>query len=474
MKELYRFFSRVFLCLSVIVTMTAYPDQVQAQYYSKTPVVNATPAQGAYTGSYYEFLPPGYDPNGSTLYPIMIFNHGAGESGDGSSGQLPRVLVNGPPKLINNGTFPTSFTVGGQTFSFIVLAPQCFYQPDGNDISPFIDYALSHYKADPNRLYLTGLSQGGAPTWYYPALSPEKCQKVAAILSVCGNGEMDPQDAVMVAQNHLPALATHNAADPTVPEEYTTTNVNNMNNAGANPQAIAIIFDDPDYPGHRGTHDAWTLTYDPNFKPSDIGGLNVYQWMLQYSRGSSGPLPVKLTSYTAMLTADGTQVDIDWTTAIEQNNKQFIIQRSTDGKDFIALDSIASAATSGGGHSYTYTDRAPLRGNNFYRLIQIDLDGKTTYFDVLKVMVGGSSATSLRVSPNPSSGMLYLDLVSPEQGSLQVVLTDVQGKTLQTWNFNKPGMSWSQSINLGNLPSGSYFIRVQGKTIREVRQFLRK
>jgi len=470
MKELYRFFSKVFLCLALI-SFYAGTGEAFAQSYSERKAVHETSATDVFTGSWYEQLPPGYDPNGSTLYPVIIFTHGSGEMGDGSSSQLSLVLANGPPKLVHNGTFPTSFTVNGHTYSFIVLSPQ--YSGEDlqvNATSAFINYALSHYKIDPDHVYLTGLSAGGTPVWYYPAKSAANTLKLAAIVPVAAHGQMDPGDAAVVAQNHLPVYATHNTNDPQVPTSYTTTNVAEMNDAGANPAAIAHIFSDAQ---HDGFHDAWSTTYDPGFRPSDIGGKNVYEWMLSYSRNISGPLPVKLTDYTATPTADGTQVEVNWTTAVEQNNKQFIIQRSADGKEFTALDSIAPAAPSGGGHSYTYTDRTPLQGNNFYRLTQADLDGKTTYFDVLKVTIGSPTATSLRVSPNPSSGMIYLDLVSPELGSLQVVLTDVQGKTLRTWNFNKQGMSWSQSINLSNLPAGGYFIRVQGTTIREVRQFIR-
>src|SRR5450755_811541 len=120
MKEFYRFCSVALLCFSVLLS----PASVEAQYYSKRTITDPSSASGAYTGGYYEFLPPGYDPNGTKLYPIMIFNHGSGEQGDGSTVQLARVLANGPPKLINNGTFPTSFTVNGQTFTFIVIAPQ--------------------------------------------------------------------------------------------------------------------------------------------------------------------------------------------------------------------------------------------------------------------------------------------------------------------------------------------------------------
>src|SRR5882757_3847863 len=127
MKEFYRFCSVVvvFLALSLIPR-----SGVQAQYYSEAPrqvSINAN------CGGFYEFLPPGYS-TGSGTYPIMIFLHGAGEVGNGGS-DLSRVLANGPPKLITAGTFPTSFTVNGKAFTFIVICPQFVHQASITDVA---------------------------------------------------------------------------------------------------------------------------------------------------------------------------------------------------------------------------------------------------------------------------------------------------------------------------------------------------
>ena len=466
MKEFYSFFLKALLCL-VIIHGVLPGSEARAQYYTKRTITDPSSASGAYTGGYYEFLPPGYDPNGTKLYPIMIFNHGSGENGDGSTAQLASVLAHGPPQLINNGSFPASFTVNGQTFSFIVIAPQFSTQGFGPDEAVVVNYMLSHYKADPNRLYITGLSQGGSPTWYYPALSAANCLKVAALVPVCADGALDLGDALQMASNHLPVYATHNADDPTIDPNWTISSVNEMNSyPGINPRAIASIWTD------EHGHDAWTRTYDPNYLNPDIGSVNVYQWMLQYSRAASAPLPVTMINYTATLSADGTEVNVDWTTTVEQNNKYFILQRSPDGKNFSSLDTIAPAASSGEGHSYAYSDPAPLKGDNFYRLNQVDLDGKTTVFGVLKVSTAATGQSfALKLSPNPASNTLYLEGTQGGQGTLEIDLSDVQGKVLKTLSVQKQGATWNQSIDVSNLPRGNYFIRVRGTGIRSVQQF---
>jgi hypothetical protein len=113
-----------------------------------------------------------------------------------------------------------------------------------------------------------------------------------------------------------------------------------------------------------------------------------------------------------------------------------------------------------------------LKGNNFYRLTQVDLDGTPTVFGILKVTVGTTGAAfALKLSPNPASNTLYLEGGQGGQGTLEIDLSDVQGKVLKTLSVQKQGATWNQSIDISNLPRGNYFIRVRGTGIRSVQQF---
>ncbi|MEO8112395.1 MAG: hypothetical protein ABI594_20270, partial [Ginsengibacter sp.] len=159
MKNL-NFFS-AFRCVLIMsasfIFYTGFAQVQTAKYISMTSLSNA----------YYEYLPQGYSTTGGQKYPLMIFVHGSGETGDGSPSQLSRVLRNGPPKLISQGIFPTSFTVKGQTFKFIVLSPQFTVWPDDINIDDIINYAIKNYNVDTSRIYLTGLSMGGGVVWQY-------------------------------------------------------------------------------------------------------------------------------------------------------------------------------------------------------------------------------------------------------------------------------------------------------------------
>jgi dienelactone hydrolase len=255
---------------------------------------------------FYEYLPQGYS-TGSSTYPLMIFCHGLGELGDGSASQLPKILNQGLPKLINQGKFPTSFTVNGQTFSFIVISPQFVAWPTNADVNNIIDYAVAHYRVNPNRIYVTGLSMGGGATWGIAATVPMN-SKIAGIVPIAGALYPIAARWNAIADANIAVWATHNDGDPTVTVSYTTGFINGI--LARNPAAHAkmTIF-------HASGHDAWTHTYDPTFTEN---GLNIYQWLLQYQKSGTVNQPpvvnagtdVTITLPTSSATAKATATDV--------------------------------------------------------------------------------------------------------------------------------------------------------------------
>jgi len=199
--------------------------------------------------------------------------------------------------------------------------------------------------------------------------------------------------------------------------------------------------------------------------------------MAQYQRvgdnvttDGSVPLPVTWGEYKAVRSGPSAVV-VSWSTLMEQNNKYFIIQRSTDGQKFDDLDSVAAFNEP---HAYSYNDAYPPAGKLFYRLAQVDLDGKYTYSGTMEVELSADGNKGFRLSPNPTSGPIYLELVNAEQGRLEVSLSDAAGRTLHKWIFEKQGLQWTQLIDPGNLPAGSYFITVKGTSTRVVQSFIKK
>ncbi|MEO6868750.1 MAG: hypothetical protein ABI168_03840, partial [Ginsengibacter sp.] len=268
MKNVYFFSSGLlyFFLFSFFIPSSVYA-QVQTPKYGVSMTVNSN--------GYYEYLPSGYS-SSSGKYPLIIFVHGLGELGDGSQSQLSKVLANGTPKQISQGIFPESFTVKGQTFKFIVLSPQFTIWPYPYDIDNIINYAIKNYRVDTARIYLTGLSMGGGVVWEYPGEDLSYANRIAAIVPISGAAWPANFRCENIAAGNVAVWATHNDQDPQVPSSYTVDFVNNIDNEPAppNPLAKKTIFSST-------AHDAWTATYDLNFKEN---GVNVYEWMLQYSR----------------------------------------------------------------------------------------------------------------------------------------------------------------------------------------------
>jgi predicted peptidase len=130
----------------------------QSQQVAKT----LTGANGQKIG-FLQFTPPDY---GSQRHPLIIFLHGIGERGDGTT-QIQSVTANGIPNYCAHGA-TMRFTVNGQTSSFVVLSPQLspaygtwpsFY------VQEMINYAKANLQIDPNRIYVTGHSLGGGGVW---------------------------------------------------------------------------------------------------------------------------------------------------------------------------------------------------------------------------------------------------------------------------------------------------------------------
>jgi dienelactone hydrolase len=237
------------------------------------------------TKAYYEYLPQGYSPTGTQTYPLILFIHGLGELGEGTTTTLPRIANNAIPRLIKNGTFPTSFTVDGVVHRFIVISPQFVAWPSAGDIDGVINYLISHYKVDASRIYLTGLSMGGGATWDYAGNQgvPTYPKRLAAIAPICGAAYPSTGKAKVIANANLPVWAFHNSGDPTAPVSYTNDFVAYINSTipAPNPLAKKTIF-------NASGHDAWTKAYDPNYRE---GGKNVYEWMLTYRRSTTTNTP---------------------------------------------------------------------------------------------------------------------------------------------------------------------------------------
>src|SRR5690606_8459666 len=115
--------------------------------------------------------------------------------------------------------FPSSFTVDGEEFSFVIISPQFMEWPRNTDLDEVIDYAIKNYKIDEQRVYVCGMSMGGGATWDYMI---NYNRRLAAIVPICGASWADTTSIQKIASSNVPVWTFHNLDDSLVTYASTT------------------------------------------------------------------------------------------------------------------------------------------------------------------------------------------------------------------------------------------------------------
>src|ERR1700694_2946246 len=175
--------------LRVMVLSATLFVHASAQTYIGRQLVDQYPTTAWNTLTYgLTWLPTDYTTNTSQKYPLIIFLHGSGEGGDGVNG-LWNLISQGLPRQIAMGWTPEAVNpVDGQNYKFIVVSPQApgaAHWSYGYGQLPYILYdVVNRYRVDTSRIYVTGLSAGGAGAWACVTNTPEFAKKFAAIVPV--------------------------------------------------------------------------------------------------------------------------------------------------------------------------------------------------------------------------------------------------------------------------------------------------
>ena len=190
------------------------------------------------------------------------------------------------------------------------------------------------------------------------------------------------------------------------------------------------------------------------------------------------PLPVVLVSFNA--TRNATNASLTWSTATETNSKGFEVQVSTDGTAFRTLGFVSSETpNSTQAKSYQYVDTETGKvGIRYYRLHQVDLDGKDSYSPVRAVNFDGTATdVALSAYPNPFVDKVAFNLDATTigaAGNAQVQLLDMTGRIVREQNLTVQNASLTLD-NLNDLRSGLYLVRItlpdgSAKTLRVQKQ----
>lgn len=176
------------------------------------------------------------------------------------------------------------------------------------------------------------------------------------------------------------------------------------------------------------------------------------------------PLPVRLMAFDAKRI--GSDALVTWQTATEENSKGYEVQVSTNGTEYRTLASIPSASPNTTQvTNYSYVDKeANKTGKRYYRLHQLDLDGKDAFFAPTVVSFDGKAPSSSFVAyPNPlnAGNELHVALQSAATGTAKLLVTDMTGRTLQQQNVVLTGSLTDTSVaGMGDLKAGVYLVKI--------------
>jgi predicted peptidase len=234
------------LCLLAALAMQAPPAPV-VRPGELAPLSFRRRLTRTLSGSYLLYLPTDYGKTAHERWPVILFLHGSGESGE----SLSDLRKHGPPKEV----------AAGRQLPFIIVAPQ---SPQENGWDPYVLTALlneveAKYRVDRDREYVTGLSMGGDGTYTLAALTPERFAAVVPISAQCDR-RLAPQ------LKRVSIWAIHGSRDNVVPVRQEQPLIDALQKLGADVTYTVV---------DGGGHDVWTPYY---------AGDELYEWLLKHKR----------------------------------------------------------------------------------------------------------------------------------------------------------------------------------------------
>lgn len=201
-----------------------------------------------------------------------------------------------------------------------------------------------------------------------------------------------------------------------------------------------------------------TNHYSVSFKASNLSGPLIFSL-------NPTKTPVTLLSFT--VTAEETANRCAWTTATEKNNDYFIVERSTDQQTFTETGRIPGAGQSTSVRNYTFYDQNPPEEITYYRLKQVDYEGKPTYSYIVSInraQQNGASGSDLQLDgiyPNPFHEQFTIRYHLRSEGNVKFRLFDAKGRLIsEKEEFVLSGEQTTSLTQLEQLITGTYMLHV--------------
>jgi hypothetical protein len=202
-----------------------------------------------------------------------------------------------------------------------------------------------------------------------------------------------------------------------------------------------------------------------------VTGINQMSWWTLANQDSI--IPVELISFNAK--SNNNEVQLEWITATETNNKGFEIERK-NGEEWNSIAFIEGKGTTTENQQYRYVDNVNSAGKYSYRLKQIDYDGSFHYSNVVEVEAGFIPKVFVLEQnyPNPFNPMTTIEFTLAEDGKTELKVYNIIGKEITTLfkEEGKSGQIYKINFNADELPSGIYFAKLTQGSNQTVRKMV--
>ncbi len=168
--------------------------------------------------------------------------------------------------------------------------------------------------------------------------------------------------------------------------------------------------------------------------------------------------PIELISFKA-ISQENKKVNTSWKTASEHNSDYFLVERSMNGRDFEELpDTTAASGNSTTIRHYSYTDFGPYPGYSYYRLKEVDIDGKVTLSPIIKVKI--ERLEIVNIYPNPSLGHEMTIEINSKDSHAFIEVIDNMGRIIRVKEIDLLNGKTILTVPTSDLTPGQYFLKV--------------
>lgn len=174
-------------------------------------------------------------------------------------------------------------------------------------------------------------------------------------------------------------------------------------------------------------------------------------------------LPVKISLFTAMYNPEQRVVLLHWVTVNEKSKQQYIIERSLDSLHFIVIGRTESLGDADEPQHYYFDDPKPVGGKMYYRIREIDPDGKQFLTNLVSAYKPITQLELAEVRATRQGDELNFAVISPEASTATILVSDIAGQIKKTFLLVMKEGANLKSIYIGDLQPGIYFLQVNDK-----------